>query len=179
MITKRDKLMLNYLREYKCAHTKTLARFYPDIPTARRRLKILYESKEIARCRDNINTEYIHYITKPKQLRHSVLLTDFLREFSRLAEIKNCKTEVVIGNVRADAMVGYIYNSKPRLAFVEIQISNTPLDTLKYEKLYYSGTWKDKLPEFPLIIAVTDRKIPVTDLKVIQVSEDLILKGGF
>lgn len=180
MITKRDRLMLNYLAYYKCAHTSSLTMFYKDLRTAQRRLKILYDSKEIGRCRDNINQEYVYYLTKPKQLRHSVLLTDFLREFSRIVDVKSCKPEVTIGNLRADAIVGFVRNGKLRTAFVEIQISNTALDVQKYEKLYYSKLWESKLPEWPLIIAVTDRKIPKTELKVMQIREDLSnIKGGF
>lgn len=173
MITKRDKMVLNYLQDYKCAHTSTLAMFYPGVRRCQQRLKTLYKSNKISRHREDINSEYIYFITKPKQLKHAVLLTDFLREFSKIAEIKSCKTEVFIGNLRADALIGYIYKGKPGLAFIEIQIANTALDTLKYEKLFYSESWKEKLPAFPIIIAVTDRKIPESELKIIQVSEDL------
>jgi hypothetical protein len=170
--------MLEYLSDYKCAHTSTLARFYPDIKTARRRLKILADSREIGRVRDNINAEFIYYISKPKQIRHSVLLTDFLREFSRVAKIESCKTEVTIGNVRSDALIGFKQNERRYLAFVEVQISNTALDIQKYEKLYYSKEWEKKIPQFPIIIAVTDKKIPQTNLKVIRINEDLTNLGG-
>lgn len=173
MITQRDKQMIRYLQEYKCAHTQTLAGFYPNIKIARKRLKILYDSREIGRVRDNINAEYIYYLSKPKQLRHAVILTDFMREFSRVARVEKCLPEFVIGNVRADALIGYRHQNKPYIAFVEVQISNAPLDVLKYEKLYHSGAWKSKLPDFPLIIAITDRKIPKTDLKILRINEDL------
>jgi hypothetical protein len=173
MITKRDRQVLNYLTEYKCAHTSTLAMFYPSIQVARRRLKILCRSHEIKRARDNINKEYIYFISKPKQLRHSVLLTDFLREFSGVATIESCKTEVAIGNLRSDALIGYREHGKRYLAFVEVQISNSALDVQKYEKLYYSKEWEKKLPQFPVIFAITDKKIPETTLKVIRINEDL------
>jgi hypothetical protein len=180
MITKRDKQMLEYLLNYKCAHTSTLAMFYPSLQITRRRLKTLYESHEIGRVRDNINAEYVYYLTKPKQLRHSVLLTDFLREFSRVATIESCKTEVTVGNVRSDALIGYKRKDKRYLAFVEVQISNTALDVQKYEKLYYSKEWeKKRFPQFPVIIAITDKKIPDTSLKIIRINEDLSnLKEG-
>lgn len=179
MITQRDRMVLAYLQNYKCAHTSTLTMFYPDIRTCQRRLKILYDSREIGRARDNLNAEYIYYLTKPKQLRHSVLLTDFLREFSRIATIETCKPEVTIGNVRADALIGYKRKGVRQLAFVEVQISNTPLDIQKYEKLYYSKQWEKKIPLFPAIIAITDKKIPETKLQVIRINEDLSnLKEG-
>jgi hypothetical protein len=179
MITKRDKLMLAYLQEYKCAHTSTLREFYPDLRTTQRRLKALYENHEVGRARDNINAEYIYYLIKPKQLRHSVLLTDFLREFSRIATIESCKPEVTIGNIRADALIGYKRKGVRHLAFVEVQISNAALDIQKYEKLYYSKEWEKKIPLFPSIIVITDRKIPDTKLQVIRINEDLSnLKEG-
>lgn len=179
MITKRDSQILKYLQEYKCAHTSTLAAFYPSVQVARRRLRILCESRQIGRVRDNINAEYIYYLTKPKQLRHAVLLTDFLREFSRIATIESCKPEVAIGNVRADALIGYKRKGIRQLAFIEVQISNTPMDIQKYEKLYYSKEWEKKIPLFPTIIAITDKKIPETKLQVIRVNEDLSLREVF
>jgi hypothetical protein len=181
MITKRDRLVINYLNEYKCAHTSTLKRFYPDIRTCQRRLKILCDNKEIRRVRDNINQEYIYYILKPKQLRHSVLLTDFFREFARVAELQKCIVKFEINGVKPDALIGFKQDNRLHIAFVEVQISHTPLDVLKYEKLYYSGVWKGKLPEFPIIIAVTNHKIPETKLTVLKVNEDLsnLVIGGY
>lgn len=180
MITKRDKRVLEYLFDYKCARTSTIAMFYPNIKIARNRLKILFDSHEIGRARDSINAEYIYYLNKPKQLRHAVLLTDFLREFSRIATIETCKTEVSIGNVRSDALIGYTRKGVRNIAFIEVQISNSALDIQKYEKLYYSKEWeKKKFPQFPVIIAITDKKIPDTKLKVIRINEDLSnLKEG-
>lgn len=181
MITKRDRIMLCYLEQYEAARTTSLLMFYNDIRTCQRRLKILHDTKKIGRYREDINSEYIYYIKKPKQLRHRVILTDFLREFSKITDIKSCKNkDVQVGHIRPDAVIGYVLNGKKDVAFVEIQISNLSLDTQKYEKLYYSGAWKEIFPVFPQIIAVTDRKIPETELKVIKVNEDLSnLEEGF
>jgi hypothetical protein len=128
---------------------------------------------EIGRCRDNINSEYIYYKSKPEpgKLNQITLLTDFLYQFSRMATIRYCNTE--IGGLLSDALISYMYQNKPYLAFIEVPISNNPLDVLKYEKLFYSGIWKKKLPCFPAIIAITDLKIPHSVLSIMQVHEDL------
>jgi hypothetical protein len=107
MITKRDRQVINYLQEYKCAHTSTLTRFYPDLRTCQRRLKILCDSREIRRARDNINQEYIYFVSKPKQLRHSVMVTDFLREFSKIVELQKCLIKFELNGVKPDALIGF------------------------------------------------------------------------
>lgn len=174
MITDRDKQVLEFLRKFKVATTDTIADiFYPSLRVAQRRLKILYENKALKRDREHFTSQFYYYIQKPKQLRHSILLTDFYRELNKIANIEFFESEFAIEHVRADALAAYRIKNRGYIAFVEVQIANMPLDIEKYENLYRSELYKKYFPVFPLIIAITDKNIPKTDLKVIQLNEKL------
>ena len=179
MIMKRDKEALDFIDKFKIATTDTLAElFYPSIQIAQRRLKILTDDKHIKRERDHFTMQYHYYQKKTTQSRHSILLTDFYRELNKIADIEFFDKEFSIGNMRSDGLVVYKKNNTNYVAFIEVQIANTPIDIDKYEKLYRSGTYKSYFNNvFPLIIVITNKSIPKTKLKVIKVNENINLEG--
>ncbi|WP_099192258.1 hypothetical protein [Tepidibacter mesophilus] len=162
-ITKRDQLMLDFLKEVKIAKTFTLSdMFYPSLRVAQRRLKTLYDNKVIKRYREYVGQEYIYYIDrKPNQTKHSLLLTDFIRELNKInnIEIIKVKKELTLSNVRADGFVAFKYNENTYIACIEIEISNNKFNTKKYEELYLSQDYKKYLPTFPIILGITNKKI--------------------
>lgn len=173
IVTNRDKKVLAFLDEFRIATTDTIQElFYPSLRVAQTRLKLLYDNKLIKRDRDHFTSQYYYYIKKPKQLRHDLLLTNFYREINKLADIELFKKEFTVDNIRADGLIAYKRN-KRYIAFAEVQIANTPLDILKYEKLYKSNQYKKYFPTFPFIYAITDKKIPSSSLKIIQINEDM------
>ena len=174
IVTERDKKVLNFIEKFNVATTDTIQElFYPSIRVAQHRLKLMYDNKLLKRERDHFTSQYYYYLRKPRQLRHSLLLTDFYREINRLTKIELFEKELTIEHVRADGLVAYKYKSKRYIAFIEVQIANTPLDVEKYEKLFKSGKYKKYFPVFPLIYAITNKKIPYTELKIIRVNEDM------
>ncbi len=175
MITKRDKAVLDFIEKFRVASTSTLeVLFYPSPRVAQRRLSVLVDHGELNRDRDHFTYEYLYYIKKPRQLRHALLLTDLYREMVKVGiEIVNFDNEVTLEDIRADGLVAYRLNEKNFIAFAEIQISNTPLDIDKYLKFLRSDKYKNYFPVFPLIIAVTNKKVSQTrDIKIIVVKED-------
>ncbi|PAB60984.1 hypothetical protein [Anaeromicrobium sediminis] len=175
MITNRDIEVINFIEKFKCAKTSTIAKlFYPSLLVAQKRLKKLYEYKELQRYRHNIANEYVYYIKRPKQMKHRLLLTDFYAELSQIVEIKAFENEVILGNIRPDGLVGYVVNNKKYIACVEVQISNQKLNIDKYKKFYNTEEYKKYFPTIPLIVAVTNKRIEeVNEFKIIQVREDL------
>ncbi len=176
MITSRDLTVIEAVEQYKIMRTSTIAKlFFPSLLTAQKRLKIMYDNKELKRMRDLATKEYCYYIRKPKQWKHSLLITDFYAAASELIDIVSFKNEVTIEHLRADGLLAYKYNGKGYVAFVEVQISNTPLDVEKYKKLLYNGAYKQYFGGvFPRIIVATNRKVPtVKDLMIIRIKEDL------
>lgn len=179
MITNRDKKVIEFVDKYKIATTDTIAElFYPNIKVARRRLKAIYDSKLLKRERDHFTAQYNYYTKKPKQLRHSLLLTEFYRELNKISEIQYFENEYVCDDVRADGIVAFVYRGKGYVGFIEVEISNNGLDVEKYERLYKNGKYinyypLDVLKAFPLIFAVTNKPIPKTNLKIIEISGDM------
>lgn len=174
IVTNRDKEVLLFIEKFKVATTDTIWQlFYPSLRVSQTRLKLLHDNKLIKRDRDHFTSQYYYYIRKPRQLRHDLLLTDFYREMDRKAEIELFKKEFTIGDIRSDGLIAYKNNHKRFIAFIEVQISNTPLDIKKYEKLYKTKLYKNYFPAFPLIYAITDKSIPSTNLKIIKINEDM------
>lgn len=174
IVTERDKKVLNFIEKFNVATTDTIQElFYPSIRVAQHRLKLMYDNKLLKRERDHFTAQYIYYIRKPKQLRHDLLLTDFYREMNRLTDIELFEKEFTIDNVRPDGLIAYRYKGKSYIACIEVQIANIALDVEKYEKLFKSGKYKKYFPVFPLVYAITNKKIPYTELKIIRVNEDM------
>ncbi len=175
IVTDRDNKVLDFISDYKVATTKTITElFYPSERVAQRRLKLLADNNLLKRDRDNYTSQFYYYNKKPRQLRHSLLVTDFYREFTKIAKIEMFKTEFIIEDVRADAFIAYEIAGKKDIAFLEVQIANSQLDLEKYAKLDKSGKLrKYRFPRFPLIISVTNKNIPKSYLRVVQVREDM------
>ena len=160
MLTTRDFEIIDFLNEYKVARTSTLSQmFFPSIASCYKRLHILASKKEIIRMRDNVSSEYLYYKKRPKQLKHSLLVTDFYRELSKQVDVVSFKLEFPLGNIRPDALFGYRKNGKNCLGSLEVQISHKPFDYGKYERLYDSGSYKAFIPVFPKIFVVSDNNI--------------------
>lgn len=176
IIKEAEKKVLSYLNEFKIATTDTLADlFYPSLRYAQHRLKQMYDNKLLKRDRDHFTAQYYYYITKPRQLRHSLLVTHFYRELNKIADIEYFRPEFThFEGIRPDAFIAYELQGEKDMAFLEVEISNNGLDIEKYERLYKLGEWKGyNFPKFPNIIAITDKNIPNTKLKIIQISEEI------
>ncbi|SDL21308.1 hypothetical protein [Natronincola ferrireducens] len=179
MVTKRDKAALDFISKFQVASTSTLKElFYPSLRVAQRRLSTLVEHGEIKREREYINNEYIYFIKKPKQLRHRLLLTKFYKAIYNKIDIVSFENEVIIDNIRPDGLLAYRYKNKGYIAFVEVQISNVPLDLDKYKRLLKTERYKNYFPVFPKLIAITNQNAPqIKDFEIIKINEDMSNAG--
>lgn len=159
MIMKRDAQVIKFVEQYKAARTSTLVMFYPSYQVAARRLSAIVEAGELRRERDGWNGEYIYYIKKPKQLRHALTVTDFYRELSKQAEIKKFIVEPALGNIRPDAVIGFVQGGQSKLALLEVELSNKGFDADKYSRF----DWQRHFPVKPDLFVVTDKKVPKLD----------------
>ena len=167
MITTRDMKIVDFLNDYKIASTSTIAElFFPSRIAAYKRLQVLSENKIVRRMRDSINNEYLYYKKLPRQLKHSLLVSDFYRELHMKCEIINFKIEPVMGDIRPDAVFGYKYRGKTIVGLLEVEISHKGFNYVKYERFYSSEAYKNFLPVMPTIFIVGDNvKLP-NDSKV-------------
>ena len=175
IVTERDRKVIDFINKFNTATTKTIQElFYPSLRVAQNRLKLMTDNKILKRDRDHFTSQFHYYTdTKPRQVYHNLLLADFYKELNKVAGIKVFRKEFEIGNLRSDGLVGYRLNNTNYIAFVEVELSNKP-DVKKYEDLYRSNIYKKHFGGvFPLIIYVTNKDIPDTKLKVVQIKEDM------
>lgn len=162
-LTKRDKQILYFLDEFKVANGLTLEKlFFPSKQAMQRRMKQLYDLREVKREREHCDQSFIYYIKKPKKFRHDLILSDYYREFNNIVKVKQFKKEYrKIEKIRPDGLTTYFYDGKLRIAFVEVEISHKGVSTVveKYIDLFHSGRWKGILPAFPILILVTDYNV--------------------
>lgn len=162
MITTRDMQIVDFLEEYKIASTSTIAElFFPSKIAAYKRLQVLSKNNIVKRMRDSINNEYLYYKKIPKQLKHSLLVSDFYRELHKNVEIISFKIEPVLGDIRPDAVFGYKYNGNINIGLLEVEISRKGFNYAKYERFYSSELYKKYLPVMPVVFVVGDNiKLP-------------------
>ena len=158
MITTRDLKIIDFVKEYKVASTSTIHEvFFSCKVCCYKRLQVLCENKMLTRYRNNVSSEYIYVKKTPKQLTHSLLVTDFYRELHKIStEIVNFKIEPVMGDIRPDAVFGYKKDGKSYLGLLEVEISHKGFNYGKYDKFYSSGDYKTYLPVMPTIFIVGD-----------------------
>ncbi len=176
MITKRDLEVIKFIEQFKVARTSTIQElFFPSLLVAQKRLKTITEHGFLKRDRAIINQEYFYYIKKPRQLIHSILLTDFYREIHKLGlQIEYFDNEVTLEDIRPDGLLAYRYKDRAYISFIEVEISNKGLDIDKYKRLYATGIYKAYFPSFPMIIAITNQCVEnIKDFRIIQIKEDL------
>lgn len=177
VITERDKEIIQFLKDFKVATTTTIADIYfnSSIRPCQRRLKHLSEHGYIKSYQENIITEKIHYVRKkPVNLKHALILSEFISKLKiNNIEILKYKVPYKIDNVIADAFIAIKVNNQNYIYFVEVE-NTKKFDLDKYEKLYYSRTWKDIFPIFPGIIVISDRQVKNNNkFNIINIKLDL------
>ncbi|WP_270647487.1 hypothetical protein [Paeniclostridium hominis] len=177
VLTDRDKEIIQFLKDFKCATTTTISELYfnSSIRPCQRRLKNLSEHGHIKSHQENVITERIHYVRKkPTNLKHALILSDFIAKLKiNNIDLLKYKVPYKLDNVIADAFIAIRKDNVNYIYFVEVE--NTKQFNLeKYEKLYYSRTWKDTFPIFPDIIVISNRKIKKNKIfNIIDIKLDL------
>lgn len=188
-VRERDKNTLQFIHDMKVVTSDIVSPLFYEgnLRVAQRRLQIMAENyKDIGlkRSRDGWTDKYIYYFEKPKQVRHSLLLVEFYKNIflmNGVKILKFLKEPTWFDGLRPDGFIAFTDTriNKNYIAFLEIQICNKPLDTQKYRKLYLSEEYKKYFPTFPVLIAITNKKVQQNeDFKIIQIKEDFSNIGG-
>ena len=162
ILTKRDEEIIQFLSEYKCANTSTIANifFNGSKRPCSRRLKNLREHGFINSSQEFVCLEQIHYVgKKPTQLKHSTILTNFIAKlYQNNIDILKSKIEFKIENVRSDLLLVCKIQDKTHIFFIEV-CNTKKFDVKKYIKLKESNSWRNIFPVFPGIIAISDKPV--------------------
>lgn len=177
ILTERDQQIIKFLKDFKCATTKTISNmfFNSSIRPTQRRLKYLSEHGYIKSYQENVITEKIHYVgKKPINLKHALILSEFMSKL-KLDDIEILKYKVPykLENIIADAFIAIKKNNRNYIYFVEVE-NTKQFNLSKYEQIYYNRSWKDIFPIFPGIIVISDRKVNKNDIfNIIDIKLDL------
>ena len=133
--------------------------FFNSRKVAQRRLKRLVEDeKKLKRLRLE-SGKYAYYINDIKQIKHSLTVSEFYREFTKVYKVSQFKLEPAYGSIQPDA--AFIYQDvlgRQKLGFLEVESSHNKLNVEKYEKFISSGEYRDYIKVLP-IVYVVGRKV--------------------
>ena len=147
--------VIEFIQNYKIARASTLIElFYKNPIVGRRRLTELVRLKELKRERPNNTSEFYYFIKKPKQIIHSILVTDFYAFLNKYSKIEKFKIEVDCGSIRPDAVFIYEKDGRRLPGFLEVEISNKGFDYAKYERYIRAREYEQKFHIIPTIWTV-------------------------
>lgn len=161
-LTDRDREIIKFLREYKCADTHTLTKlFFTSKTLAERRLKKLVEGGYLRRWREDILHPYIFYINKrPTNLVHSCMISEIYAELSKYQVVKvQREYEIRYGSnmIRVDLMTVLRINGKLVPLLIECDLNRCM--KYKYDSYISEGHYQSKFGNNkPLIISISKYK---------------------
>lgn len=170
-ITDRDEKIKQFISDVGVCDTKTLhILFFPNttIRNAQKRMKQLVDANYIKCYRENVISQNVYFIRKPKNITHKIKFSQLLAEIKmQNIELLKYRCPYKIGDIIADGLVVIKDRGKVKIYFVEAERTKK-LDVSKYESLYYGREWKSIFPVMPRILCITDKKIN-TDHKVLNI----------
>ena len=148
-----------------------------------RRLSYLAENKLIKRNYYQIEehkNSYVYYLNKKpakRNIKHELLVTEFLTNVMSMSEVLEVETHFAIGDVIADAYIKYKDSeNKVRRAFLEVQLSNKVDDCVsKYKNI--KTAILDEKPNWsvmPRLIVITDLEHNNEQLKGMRIKYDTL-----
>lgn len=161
VITDRDNRIKEFLDEVQVASTKTLHILFfenTSIRNCTKRLKQLVDIKFIKVYRQDMLSQNVYYSkSRPKNINHKVVFSELLAELKQQnIEVIKYKCPYKIGEVIADGLIVIRVNEEVKIYFVEGEISKK-LNTKKYEDLYYSRKYKEKMPVMGSILLISNK----------------------
>jgi hypothetical protein len=182
MITERDKEIIRFIERVGVASTGQVERMFfseqkhPGVK-ARERLRAIVAAGKLKRDRLYPGGQYFHFIKRPGLPEHSLLITDFYIALSKMpGRIEVWELEPQFDHCRPDAFCEYVRGRWHYLLCVEAErMTGNPLNQGKYEAFLAAGKWRDRWPQFPRVVVLTDKRVNVkpTEIRFIIVPTSL------
>jgi hypothetical protein len=156
---KRTQEILDLIQKFGCADASQIQRlFFPysnGIVPCRAKLRALCKEGTLKRKRNDINSKFVYWTTKePAQIIHALLVLEcYISAKTKYTDV-DCQVKGFDMPIRPDALLKPL---KGRQKFIEVHLSNNPLDLEKY--LPVARKW---VGVFPDILVVTDKKVKVS-----------------
>lgn len=176
----RDKNIIQFLKDFKCATTSTINKLYfssnNSLRSCQRRLKYLEQWGYIKGYQESVISEKYWYCNrKPKNIKHALKLSEFVGELkSHNIELVKHKTPFKISNIIADSFMAIRYNNKNHIMFIEVEMGTKGFNNEKYEELFISRKYKDYFPVMPTVVVIANSKVKTSNnYRVINIKLDL------
>lgn len=185
-MTERDLKVIDLLNRVDVATREQIQRVvYPNthINVPIRRLKFMNDNKYIKRSYYNLGgrtNAYVYYLNKKpskRNIKHNLLITEFIIRVIEVSQVLEIKTNFKIGNIIADSYIRYKdTEGKIRHIFLEVQLSNKVIDcTNKYKNI--KNDILEEQPNWgtiPRLIVITDLKHEETKIKGVTIKYDTL-----
>lgn len=160
MLTSRDYEVIDFVRRFKVASASSICTLYfPSQRVGRNRLRTMTDAGVLKRCRESVNNEYIYFIKRPKQLLHSLVVTQFYAQLRKECEVIKFNIEPVYGDIRPDAAFVYKHNGIKAVGLLEVELSNKGFDWHKYER-FLAGQYRQFMTAPPDIFVAAAKPVP-------------------
>ena len=183
-LVERDKKILKLVSEVGVVTREQIQRVlfrntHDNVP--RRRLSFLNDNKLLKRDFYQIEQHknvYVYYNGKKpakRNIRHEIMVTEFLTKVMVVAEVEELETHYILGDIIADAYVKYKdSNGRIRRLFLEVQLSNKVDDCVnKYSNIRNSVLEHRKdWSSIPRLVVITDLSHDQKQLKGMKVKYD-------
>ncbi len=184
-MTDRDKDIISFLRQYKCADTHTIAKlFFSDAKSsqilAERRMKKLSEFGKCNRWRKDILSPYIFYIgSRPTNYNHSCYISEVYANLMNKYEVVKIEREYELKfnkyKVRSDLMAVVRINGKLVPLLIEVDLSSAMKD--KYDLFINDNYYQQKFPMKPIVISIS-RFTPKSSLSIKHITLEEFKEKG-
>lgn len=172
MITKRDQDILNFIEEFHIATSSQIQKLFfknTSYRYSRKRLQYLFNQGFIKRTRSTINNDYAYYIGKKQsllqQVHHDLIRAELYVALINTYEILEWNNEMVIENIRPDALT-YIRNHGIVFpVFIEVHLSNR-FDFDKYKDFIRDNDLRAVFGITPRVIICTDRQVTIPNIGI-------------
>ena len=180
-LTDRDKEIIKFLKEYKCANTHTLAKlFFTSVTLAERRLKKLVTGGYLRRYREDILHPYIFYTNKrPTNLVHSCMISEVYADLKSKYDVIKIQKEYELkygsNKLRTDLMAVLRINGKLVPLLIECDLSRCM--KYKYDSYINDNYYRQKFGTKPTIISISKYK-PKSNTPIIYIPLDIFKESG-
>ncbi len=184
-LTDRDKNIIQFLKQYKCADTHTLAKlFFQNTKSSQilceRRLKRLVDAGHLRRWRADILHPYIFYCNKrPTNIVHSTMISSVYAELMTKYQVVKIEKEYEVrykaSKLRTDVMAILRIDGKLKPLFIELDLSGAMKN--KYDIYINENYYQQKFGVKPTIISISKFK-PKSSIPVKHIPLDEFKENG-
>lgn len=170
MITERDQIALDFLKQFKVATVHQLNEVaYHNLKVAYKRLNILHKDKLIYKTSNPVNQGILfsfYRVRSTRQLQHKLLRNDFYIKLLQLTTIHTLYVEAIFGSIQPDLTVICTYKNNDYFFTLEVETTSnhSAIDYDKYNR-FFGREWRNHFNATPTVVYMTDKKVNASKIQ--------------